>query len=324
MNQKKIVITDTDTLGDIHSGKDVTLNAFSEMGEVTSYPGTTVEEIPERIADADIILCNKTPLTKENLKYATHVKYIGLFATGYNNVDLKYCREHGITVCNAGHYSTDAVAQHTFALILHHFSQVSSYDSFIREDGWIHASTFSPIVYPMQELAGKTIGIIGYGSIGQATARIAKAFSMKVLANVRTPKEDSPYVDAFVSRDELLANADIVTIHCPLNADSADMCNTQFFAKCKKGAFFVNTSRGGVVVEKDLRDAVLSGQLSGAGVDVLRHEPMREDCPLRGIKEITITPHIAWSPTETRQRAIDIAADNLKKFLVGKPQNVVS
>lgn len=312
-----IVITDWKTV----TNGDLTTEPIARFGDVTVYPLTAPEQIAQRIKDADIVLCNKTPMTAEVLQGAQRLKYIGLFATGYNNIDLAYTNAHGITVCNAGGYSTDAVAQHVFAMILSFMSRVEDYRRFCADGKWIGSDVFSPFCFPMQELAGKTLGIVGFGNIGKAVAKIALAFNMKVLCYTRTKRQAEDV--EFVELDELLARADIVSPHCPLNLDSVKLFNATTFAKMKKGALFVNTSRGGVVDETALREALVSGHLGGAALDVLETEPMREDCPLYGIDNCLITPHVAWAPLETRARLLSLVCDNIAAFLDGKPQNVV-
>ncbi len=308
----KIVILDGKTISD----GSVSLDVFKEFGELSIYELTSEEQVVERIKDADIILCNKVVLNKSNLQYAKNVKFIGLFATGYNNIDVDYCREKNIVVCNAGSYSTEAVAQHTFALILNHFNSISKYEKYVADGGWQKSDTFSAFSFPMYELVGKTIGIVGAGAIGSEVASIAKAFHMNVLTYTRkNTKEDL---------EKLLKESDIVTAHCPLNEESKEMFNKNTFEKCKDGAFFVNTSRGGVVVEEDLAEALNCGKLSGAAIDVLTFEPMRENCKLFGAKNITFTPHVAWAPVETRQRLTAIVVENIRSFLLGKPQNKVN
>lgn len=312
-----IVITDWKTV----TNGDLTTEPIERLGRVTAYPLTAPEEIAERIKDAQAVLCNKTPLTAEVLKAAVHLKYIGLFATGYNNIDLDYTNAHGITVCNAGGYSTDAVAQHVFAMLLSHMSRVDDYRRFTAEGHWIGSDVFSPFCYPMTELAGLTMGIVGFGNIGRAVAGIALAFGMKVLVYTRTRRE-APGI-TFVSFEELLSRADVITAHCPLNAQSQRLFDAAAFATCKKGAFFINTSRGGVVDEAALRAALENGILSGAAVDVLDTEPMSDTCPLFGAPNCIITPHVAWAPVQTRLRLLRLVCDNLQAFINGTPQNVV-
>lgn len=314
----KIVLTDAQTVVD----DLVTADSLSQFGEVISYGLLPYEEVAEAIADADMVICNKTLMNAHSLRLAKHLRYIGLFATGYNNIDVDYCRARGITVCNAGSYSTNAVAQQTFALILEHYNHTAQYNQYVQDGRWKRSPTFSPFVYPLNELSGKTLGVVGLGTIGQAVAKIALAFQMNVIACNRSER----HVDGvrMVGLDELLQRSDIVTVHCPLNADSADLFNKDTFAKMKQGALFVNTARGGVMIEKDLYDALESGHLGGACIDVLRVEPMEDDCILMGAKNCIITPHIAWAPLETRQRLMGIVAENIRQFLNGTPQNVVS
>lgn len=313
----KIVITDRATVGD-----GVDLSIFEKYGEVIAYPSTSREETAERVSDADILICNKTLIDKDVLDRAKNLKCILLFATGYNNIDISYAAELGIAVCNAGQYSTYAVAQHTFALILRQASRVAEYSDFVMDGGWIRSPLFSAFEFPTHELFDKTLGIVGYGSIGRAVADVALAFGMKVAIYTRTPKEDSRV--KFVSFDELLDSSDYISAHCPLNDQTAKLFNEEAFKKCRNGAFFVNTSRGGVVDEVALANALNSGKLSGAALDVLSVEPMREDCPLIGAKNLTLTPHTAWIPLETRARLVGIVASNLEAFLSGNPTNKVN
>ena len=310
----KIVLTDAQTVVD----DLVTADCLEEFGEVVSNGLLKYDEIAEAIADADVVICNKTLLNSETLRLAKKLRYIGLFATGYNNIDVDYCRAHGITVCNAGSYSTNAVAQQTFALILAHYNKVAQYNAYVQDGLWKRSPTFSPFIYPLNELAGKTIGIVGLGTIGREVAAIANAFHMNVIAYNRHPRgvEGVRSVDF----ESLLKESDIVTVHCPLNADSQDLFNRETFAKMKRGALFVNTARGGVVAEQDLFDALESGHLGGACIDVLRVEPMEEDCVLMRAKNCIMTPHVAWAPLETRRRLMDIVADNIRSFLNGTPK----
>ena len=312
----KVVILDAKTL----TNDDIDFSVFDEFGEVTIYDYTKYNQIAERIKDAEIILCNKSIMNRMTLKDAKNVKYIGLFATGYNNVDIEYTNERNITVCNAGSYSTNAVAQHVFALILEHYNKVGEYNKFVKDGGWIHSEKFSPFK-PMKEMDGRTLGIVGYGSIGKKVAKIAQAFDMKVLAYNRSPKKDEGV--RFVEMDELLEKSDIVSIHCPLNRDSEKMCNKDFFSKMKDGALFINTSRGGVVDEPALIEAVKSGKLSGAGLDVVAVEPMEKHYDILDIDNIIITPHSAWAPVETRTRLVEIVRNNIKKWVAGAPVKVL-
>ncbi len=317
----KIVILDAATLT---INNDIDFSIFDRFGEVKIYDFTKDEEIPERIKDADVILCNKSSMSEKNLSGAKNLKYIGLFATGYNNVDLEYTRKKGITVCNAGSYSTEAVAQHVFAFILHYYNTISRYDEFVKNKGWINTNKFSPFM-EMKELFGKTIGIIGYGSIGQKVAVIANAFGMNVLAYSRSALKENRQSDevTYATVDEILEKSDIVTIHCPLNKDSEKMCNKEFFTKMKKDSLFINTSRGGVVNQEDLMWALNNNVIQYAALDVIEKEPMPEDCKLIETKNLVITPHAAWAPLETRERLIKIVSKNLQKWVAGTPINVI-
>lgn len=314
----KIVLTDAQTVID----ELVTADCLQEFGEVVSNGLLSYEEVAEALTDADMVICNKTLLNSHTLRFAKKLKYIGLFATGYNNIDIDYCRKHGITVCNAGSYSTNAVAQQTFALILEHYNKVAQYAQYVADGHWKRSPTFSPFVYPLNELCGKTLGIVGLGVIGREVAAIGNAFHMRVIAYNRSQR-DVPGVTQ-VSLDRLLSESDIVSVHCPLNPDSENMFNKEAFMKMKQGSLFVNTARGGVMVEQDLYDALESGHLGGACIDVLRVEPMEEDCILMTAKNCIITPHIAWAPLETRLRLMRIVADNIRNFLNETPTNVVS
>lgn len=315
----KLLLTDSATL---KSENDISLEPLKDFGEVAEYPAISKEDFFREISDTDIILCNKTVINREIFECAKKLKYIGLFATGYNNIDVKLADEYGVTVCNAGSYSTFAVAQQVFAYILNHYSKVEEYGRLVKEGNWQKSKNFSLLTLPTDELSGKTIGIIGYGSIGKKVAEIAKAFEMRVLVYTRTKRADTSV--SFVSLDELLSESDIVTVHCPLNEESAKMFNADAFSKMKKGAFFINTARGGVVDEDALLAALKTGKLSAAAIDVLNDEPMREDCVLKDAPNLLITPHTAWAPLATRQRLLSIVYENISAFLKGNPQNVVN
>ncbi len=318
MEKLKIVIADADTVFD----KDIHPDIFSQFGELEVWGLSTHEEIKERIADADIVLCNKTVINKEVIDCGKRLKYIGLFATGFNNIDIKYAREKGITVCNAPGYSTESVAQHTIAFILALLDRVGEYNQTVLEGDWIKSRTFSYFPLPLSELCGKTIGIVGYGAIGRRVGDIARAFGMKVLVHNRSRVNDASVEQ--VPFMELLCRSDVVSMHCPLNEDSKGIMNKEAFAAMKQGAVFVNTARGALVDENALKVALESGHLLGAGVDVLCVEPMTPDCPLFGVKNCLITPHIAWAGVETRRRLMGIVADNIHNFITGAPKNVVN
>ncbi|HOD93679.1 MAG TPA: D-2-hydroxyacid dehydrogenase [Clostridia bacterium] len=314
----KIVLTDIKTV----TANDLDLSVFEKFGEVQMYELTEYKEIADRIKYAEAVICNKTKLDANVLKNAEKLKYIGLFATGYNNIDVEYAKKKGITVCNAGSYSTNAVAQQTFAYILNHYSKLIDYSKFVSEGKWMKSKIFSPFAFPTYELSGKNIGIIGYGSIGRKVAFIAKAFDMNVYVYNRT-RYDEKSVN-FVTFDELLNISDIVTIHCPLNNDSYRMFNKDAFSKMKQQALFINTARGGIVDELALKEALENGIIQSAAIDVLTTEPMQEDCVLYNVKNLIITPHTAWIPFETRKRLLSIVISNLENFLNNKPTNVVS
>ena len=314
----KILIADCATLA---QNNDLPLTVFEQYGDVIYNPNISREELLDTAHEYDMILCNKTIIDKPFNKKAKRLKYIGLNATGYNNIDIACAKEHNITVCNAGSYSTSAVAQQVFAYILNHYNAINCYNDFVQNGGWQQSPTFSVLCYPTDELKDKTIGIIGYGSIGKRVAEIALAFEMNVLVYTRTPKTDDRVT--FASLDELLKQSDIVTPHCPLNEQSHEMFNKETFNKMKNGAFFINTARGGVVNEHDLADALNSGKLSGAAIDVLSEEPMSKNCVLKGVPNLIITPHTAWAPLETRKRLLGIVEDNIKAFLNGTPNNKV-
>lgn len=299
----------------------LSLEAYKQFGEVVFYHTTKQSQVIERIGDADIILLNKLIIDKEVIDACKNLKYIGLFATGFNTIDVRYAAEKGITVCNAGSYSTNAVAQHTMALILNHFNQIVNYHNAVQAGVWEKSELTTLYDFPTDELCGKTLGIIGYGHIGQRVAKIAKAFEMQVIVYTRTPKNDKE-VD-FVSFDELLGRSDIISLHCPLTDESRLMMDEEAFKKCKKGALLVNTARGGLVDEPALKQAVEFGQLSGAALDAITVEPMR-NCVLKGVEGIVITPHAAWAPMSTRIKLLEITVDCIKGWIKGSPINVVS
>ena len=313
----RIVVADAATV--VGGGVDVEF--LKEFGEVTVYDLTPEDQLIPRLQDADAVILNKTRITAEVMAACPKLKYIGLFATGFNNIDVAYAAAHGITVCNVPGYSTEAVAQHTFALLLGITDRVHEYNEMVAQGDWVRSRTFSYFPIPLAELCGKTIGIVGYGAIGRRVGDMARAFGMKVLVHGRRPIPDADVEQ--VPFEELLRRSDVVTLHCPLNEDSVGMMNAAAFAAMKKGAIFVNTSRGGLVDEQALRAALDSGHLLGAGVDVLQVEPMTEECPLLGAPRLLITPHIAWAGVETRHRLMGVVAENIRRYLAGDPINRV-
>ena len=318
MNKLNIVLTDCNT---VNAG-DLDLTVLEEFGNVTYYGETMPHQVHERIKDADILILNKTVIGKAEIDAAPNLKMIALWATGYNNIDVSYARERGIDVCNAGSYSTGAVAQQVFAYILAHASRVAEYDADVKNGDWIRSRLFCFFSRPTHELEGKTLGIFGFGAIGARIADIGLAFGMRVIATNRSQKVHNGV--EFVDFDTLLAESDYLSINCPLNKDTAEIFNASAFEKMKLGLYFINTARGGVIVEDALADALNSGKLAGAAIDVLTYEPMREDCPLLNAKNITITPHVAWAPLQTRVRLLSIVTSNVKAFIEGNPTNVVN
>lgn len=299
----------------------LSLDVYKQFGEVIEYHTTKQHQVIERIGDADIILLNKLTIDKEVMDACKNLKYIGLFATGFNTIDVRYAAEKGITVCNAGSYSTSAVAQHTMALMLNHFNRIADYHAAVQAGSWEKSELTTLYDFPTDEVEGKTLGIIGYGHIGQRVAMLAKAFGMKVIVHTRTVKENADV--EFVSFDRLLSESDVISLHCPLTDQSRLMMNGAAFAKCKRGALLINTARGGLVDEPALREAVESGQLSGAALDAITVEPMR-NCILKGVENVVITPHAAWAPMSTRIKLLGITVDCIKGWLEGNPKNVVS
>ncbi|MBR6101604.1 MAG: D-2-hydroxyacid dehydrogenase [Ruminococcus sp.] len=314
----KIVILDAETV----TRNDVSLEGITSQGEATVYGFTPNDMIAERIGDADAVICNKCLITREVFEACPDLKYVGLFATGYNNVDVKAAHDHGAVVCNVPSYSTNAVAQHTFAFILDRYNKVSEYSATVDRGDWVNYKLFTYFGIPTFELAGKTIGIVGYGSIGRQTAAIARAFNMKVVTCTRTPEKVEDGTPC-LPLEELLRVSDVVTLHCPLTADNEKMINARTLSLMKRDALLINTARGGLIDEQALTEALNSGAIGGACIDVLTLEPMREDCPLRKAKNITITPHIAWAPKETRIRLLEKVAENLRAWAAGSPINAV-
>lgn len=314
----KIIIPDWSTMSAEHMGFSV----FEQFGEVICCGTTQPEEAAEKIGDAEIVLVNKTPITADVIAKCPNLRYIGLFATGWNNINIAAATARGITVCNAGAYSTHAVVQHTFALLFSLAGNLFHYHEAVKAGAWERSETFSYFPYPVHELWGKTFAVIGYGSIGQNVAKAADAFGMKVIVNTRTAPENCPY--ELVSQEEAFRRADVLSVHCPLNEGTAHLIRKETLAMMKPTAYFINTARGGIVDEQALADALNTGKLAGAGLDVLDKEPMSPDTPLKSAQNCIITPHIAWSPLETRERLVGIVADNLRNFLEGHPTNQVN
>lgn len=322
----KIVVLDGYTL----NPGDLSWAGLEELGDLTVYDRTVFDRsndnlIIERIGDAQIVFTNKTPLPREVLSKVPNVKYIGVLATGYNIVDIEAAKELGITVTNIPTYGTDSVAQMVFAHLLEICHHVAAHSDAVKNGEWTNNVDWCFWKYPLIELAGKTMGIIGYGRIGQAVGRVAQAFGMKVLANDKYPNKDlESDTLKYVELDELLANSDVISLHCPLFEENKGKINKDSIAKMKDGVIIINTSRGPLIVEEDLAEALNSGKVYAAGLDVVSTEPIKADNPLLKAKNIFLTPHIAWAPKESRQRLMDIAVNNLKQFLEGSPVNVVN
>ncbi|MBO7251993.1 MAG: D-2-hydroxyacid dehydrogenase [Oscillospiraceae bacterium] len=318
----KIVILDGLALnpGDLDYG------CFNQFGDVTIYDRTDSEaQAIERIGDGEIILIvNKFPVTETLLTSCPNIKLICVTATGYNIVDCEACRKRGIFVTNVPTYGTAAVAQFTLALILELCHRIGLHNHSVHQGDWIKAENFCYWLTPQMELAGKTVGIIGFGRIGQAVAKLCKAFDMNILAYSRTQYPEYADLVTYTDLDTLLSQSDIVSLHCPLFPSTEKIINAGSIAKMKDGAMLINTSRGGLVDEDALVEALESGKLRGAAVDVVSTEPMKEGNPLLKTRKCIITPHIAWAPVESRQRLLNTVVENVRAYLEGNPQNVVN
>lgn len=300
---------------------DLSWDSFKEFADVVLYDRTSSNDVINRIGDADAIFVNKVQITEEILQKAPKLKYIGVCATGYNVIDLDACSKRNIIVTNIPAYSTNAVAQHVFALITNFSNNISLHNQSVHAGEWIQSPDFVYWKEPLFELAGKTLGIFGYGAIGLKVAEIGKAFGMKIICNTRTKKPGMP---EFVSFEELLKEADILTLHAPLTDLTKNIINKESLSLMKKSAYLINTARGGFVVEKDLAEYLKAGGIAGYAADVIATEPMLPDCPLLNCPNCVLTPHIAWAPKETRKRLLDIAYENFKAWIDGHPINVVN
>jgi len=319
----KIVVLDGFTL----NPGDLTWDGIKKYGELMVYDrtGFAPENVIETIGDAEIIFTNKTPISRAVLEKVPSVKYIGVLATGYNVVDTIAAKELGIIVTNIPTYGTIAVAQFTFALLLEMCHHVGNHSNAVYKGDWTKSIDFCFWNYPLVELAGKTMGLIGFGRIGQATAKIAQAFGLNVLAfdSYQNPELESDTCK-YASLDELLSQSDIISLHCPLFDSTKGIINKDNMAKMKDGVMIINTSRGPLVVEQDLCDALNSGKVAAAAVDVVSIEPIAADNPLLKAKNCIITPHIAWAPKESRTRLMNTAVENLAAFINSAPINVVN
>ena len=313
-----ISILEKDTL----TTGDMDFSPFDKLGKVTYYNSVKGDELISAVEDADLVFINKTQYTKELFDASKNLKFIGIFATGFNNVDLQEATEHGVTVCNVPAYSTSSVAQLTMTFILELASNLSLYNKSTHEGKWIESSTFSYFPYKFSEIEGKTLGIFGLGDIGISVAKRALAMGMKVISYTRTPKTVEGV--ELVDKEELFKRSDFLTLHTPLNPQTEKIVNEHTLSLMKPTAFIINTSRGGVIDEPALANALKAKQIRGAALDVLTKEPMQKDCPLFGLDNCIITPHIAWTTEEARRRLLIVACENAQKFLEGNPQNVVN
>ena len=318
----KIVILERNSVG-----TDVSVDCISDFGEVTAYRNTvTLDEVRERVKDADIVIANKSPMREETLKDAPNVKFICEFATGYDNCDLEYCKSRGIKVANAVDYCTSMVAQHTFTLALALSQKIFHYDDYVKSGQYSAQDRFSNFDLPFTELEGKTWGIVGMGNIGRRVAKIATAFGCRVIFHSITGKstcKEYPQVD----KDTLLAESDFLSLHCPLSDLSRNFIDGAALKKMKRTAVLVNVARGPVVNNGDLYEALVSGEIMAAGLDVLEQEPLEESNPLSRLKDsnqLIITPHLAWASVEARTRCVEEAYKNIEAFLRGEERNLVN
>ena len=319
----KIVVLD----GYTENPGDLSWEELGKLGELTVYDRTSLTDEAEaiaRIGDAEIVFTNKTPITRKVLDARPGIRFISLLATGYNCVDYAYAREKGIPVTNVPTYGTASVGQFAIALLLEICHHIGHHDASVHAGNWERCADWCYWDYPLIELAGKTMGIIGFGRIGQTTGRIARAMGMEVLAYDSHPSDAGRAIAEYVDLDALLARSDVVALHCPLFPETEGIINRETIAKMKDGAILLNNSRGPLVVEQDLADALNAGKLAAAGLDVVSTEPIRGDNPLLKAKNCIITPHISWAPKESRQRIMDCAVSNVKAFLAGSPVNVVN
>ena len=315
----KIVVLDGYTL----NPGDLNWEKFSEIGELKVYDRTSPQNILERTTDANIVLTNKTVLTAENIAAMNKVQYIGVLATGVNVVDLEYTKKTGITVTNVPGYSGSSSAQMVFALILELTNRVGHHSQTVTDGKWSASKDFCYWDYPLVELEGITLGLVGYGGIGKAVARIGLAFGMNILIYNRSVPPDLPDGITYSDLDNLIHSSDIISLHCPLTPQTKGMINKESLAQMKKTAYLINTSRGPLIVENDLADFLNEGRIAGAAMDVLDVEPPDKNCPLLTAKNCYITPHIAWATIASRERLMSIAVENIKSYLAGNPQNVV-
>lgn len=319
----KIVVLD----GYTENPGDLSWSELEKLGELIVYDRTPIDdeqEIIRRIDDAELVYTNKTPISKNVIDACPNMKFISLLATGYNVVDYEYAAKKGIPVTNVPTYGTASVSQFSIALLLEICHHIGHHDKSVHEGNWENNIDWCYWDYPLIELEGKTIGIIGFGRIGQAEGRVAAALGMKVLAYDLHPNENGKKIAEYVDLDTLYAQSDVVTLHCFLTPENTGMINKESIAKMKDGVILINNARGQLIVEQDVADALNSGKIAGAGLDVVYTEPIRGDNPLLKAKNCIITPHISWAPKESRQRIMDCAVKNAQAFISGNPVNVVN
>lgn len=317
----KIVVLERNSVG-----LDISVDEIGKLGEMTVYPNTTAVDVKEKIKDAEIIVANKAPLNEDTLKDASDVKLICEFATGYDNVDINYCKSRGIKVANIVNYSTDAVAQHTFALCFYVLEKLHHYDNYVKSGAYAAQDRFSNFDLSFTELAGKTWGIVGMGNIGRKVAKVAQAFGCKVIFYSASGNSTCTEYER-VDFDTLLKESDFLSLHCPLSDKTRNLINLEALKKMKKSAILINVARGPVVNDEDLYTALTEEYIAGAGLDVTGTEPMRDSNPLSRIKDsgkLIITPHLAWASTEARNRCVSETCKNIEAFLKGEDRNIVN
>lgn len=316
----KIVILD----GYTENPGDLSWSELEKLGELTVYDRTPADKVAERIGGAEVVYTNKTPIAKETIDACPNMKFISVLATGYNVVDYVYAKQKGIPVTNIPTYGTASVGQFAIALLLEICHHVAHHSDAVHTGRWESNEDWCFWDYPLIELAGKTMGIIGFGRIGQTTGKIAKAMGMRILAHDNHPNDLGREIGEYVELDALLRESDVIALHCPLFPETEGIINKNTIAKMKDGVIILNNSRGQLVVEQDLANALNSGKVYAAGLDVVSTEPIKGDNPLLKAKNCIITPHISWAPKESRQRIMDCALDNLKAYMQGSPVNVVN
>lgn len=316
----KIVVLD----GYTENPGDLSWAPLEELGELTVYPRTGEDQIVQRIGAAEIVITNKTPITRSTLQACPRIRYIAVLATGYNVIDIAAARERGIPVSNVPTYGTAAVGQFAIAMLLEICHHVAHHSQSVHDGAWSRCQDWCYWDYPLIELDGKTMGIIGFGRIGQQTGKIAKAMGMRVLAYDAHPNDTGRAIADYVPLEELLGQSDVIALHCPLFPETAGIINRDTIAAMKDGVIILNNSRGPLIVEQDLADALNSGKVYAAGLDVVATEPILEDNPLLKAKNCIITPHISWAPRESRQRIMDCTVDNVRAFLEGDARNVIN